>query len=121
MTPRLSRQARRRLERQHDTLLARVQRAVVVCELDAAPHTHLVLAAPHIEPQIVDRRSLVPALRMFGFVIDGLNEVLADVDAEQARDPERAGLWPVLLLVDGHCSVAFIGATTAPIQKGGAA
>jgi hypothetical protein len=105
----LSQQKRRSLERRADRLLSGLQGAIVSTPRDMSPRTCVVLLTEKTRPVILSRARIQPALHAIGLHVEGLNEIVSEIEAS-AEDDENH--YPVILLIDGWAQVAFVEART---------
>lgn len=112
----LTPQKRRQLERRANRLLDGLPGRVVSGPKDASPRSSILLLTEHTTPMVVRRATIPDALHAIGLHLEGLDDVLAEIERSPADDGQR---YPAIILLDGWARIAFVESFV--LSRGGVA
>lgn len=81
---------------------------------DCTAKTCIVLAVEGRPPKLTYRHIIQPCLHSAGLHLDGLDEILTEIDSDPRDDGRN---YPVLILIDGRAQVAWVDCPT--LGRGG--
>jgi hypothetical protein len=101
----LTTRRRRALQQRADRLLDQLAGCVVRIPVDATPKSTVILLTERTRPILMRRGRIHDELHAVGLRIEGLGEVLQEIEQSTQDDGQR---MPAIILLDGWAQVAFV-------------